>query len=169
MKTNLDIGYAGEEHASRYLMQKGYLILERNWRSGRNEVDIIAKDAYGLVIVEVKTRKKNRNPGPKAGAYHWEGKARPRKVTAISALRPLTAKGTATAVRYQKSENRQARARFNNPRSPSDFSTTKTAPRALNEGAAAPIRKNSPPRVRGSIEKGIPSQVPSPKRPHRAP
>jgi putative endonuclease len=59
MKTNLDIGYAGEEHASRYLMQKGYLILERNWRSGRNEVDIIAKDAYGLVIVEVKTRKKN--------------------------------------------------------------------------------------------------------------
>ncbi len=96
--------------------------------------------------------------------------ARPRKTTAISALRPLTAKGTATAVRYQKGENRQARARFNNPRSPSAFSTAKTAARALSDGAAAPIRKKNPPRVRGSIEKGIPSQVPKPRdptEPHR--
>lgn len=59
MKTKLDIGYAGEEHAMQFLLQKGYHILERNWRSGRNEIDIIAKDTWGLVIVEVKTRKKN--------------------------------------------------------------------------------------------------------------
>ena len=35
---------------------KGYVILERNYRYGKHEVDIIALDHGILVIVEVKTR-----------------------------------------------------------------------------------------------------------------
>lgn len=58
MKTEKQLqGYTGEEMAVNFLFQKGYRILERNWRCGHLEVDIIAeKDDY-LVIVEVKTRK----------------------------------------------------------------------------------------------------------------
>lgn len=50
-------GFAGEEMAVNLLYQKGYRILERNWRCGHLEVDIIAENNDYLVIVEVKTRK----------------------------------------------------------------------------------------------------------------
>ncbi len=46
----------GESQAVQYLQGKGYEILERNWRSGRFEVDIIATHKNLLVFVEVKTR-----------------------------------------------------------------------------------------------------------------
>ena len=52
-----ELGRLGEELAVEYLIKKGYQILERNWRSGHKEVDIIALDDTTLVIVEVKTRK----------------------------------------------------------------------------------------------------------------
>ena len=58
MKTEKQIqGLAGEELAVNLLYQKGYRILERNWRCGHLEVDIIAENDDYLVIVEVKTRK----------------------------------------------------------------------------------------------------------------
>ena len=50
------IGIKGEEIACIYLSNKGYSILERNWRSRHKEIDIIAKKNNLLVIVEVKTR-----------------------------------------------------------------------------------------------------------------
>lgn len=50
------LGRSGEEIAARYLLQKGYSILERNWRSGRTEIDIIAENSRFIVFVEVKTR-----------------------------------------------------------------------------------------------------------------
>ena len=54
-----DFGKLGEEIAVNYLIDKGYQILERNWRLGHKEIDIIALDGKTLVIVEVKTRKTN--------------------------------------------------------------------------------------------------------------
>ena len=42
--------------ASLYFEGKGYSILERNWRSRRNEVDIIASKKDTLHFIEVKTR-----------------------------------------------------------------------------------------------------------------
>ncbi len=56
---NLELGETGEEIAVKYLRNKGYRILERNWRYGHKEIDIIARDneKNELVIVEVKTRK----------------------------------------------------------------------------------------------------------------
>lgn len=58
MKTEKQLhGIYGEDLATNLLLQKGYKILERNWRCGHLEVDIIAENDDYLVIVEVKTRK----------------------------------------------------------------------------------------------------------------
>ena len=52
-----NFGQHCEFMARTYLEQQGYLILETNWRSGHNEVDIIAIKSDILVFVEVKTRR----------------------------------------------------------------------------------------------------------------
>ena len=59
MAEHNDLGKLGEEIAVKYLTDKGYEILERNWHNVHKEVDIIAKDGRFLVIVEVKTRQTN--------------------------------------------------------------------------------------------------------------
>ncbi|PIE84828.1 MAG: endonuclease [Bacteroidia bacterium] len=53
------MGHIGEEHASQHLARRGFVILERNWRSGHLEVDIIAQKDGITHIVEVKTRHEN--------------------------------------------------------------------------------------------------------------
>ena len=50
------LGNSGEDSACEYLKRKGYGIIERNWRIGHKEIDLIARDGDELVIVEVKTR-----------------------------------------------------------------------------------------------------------------
>ncbi|MBR2638386.1 MAG: YraN family protein [Bacteroidaceae bacterium] len=50
------LGHKGEMLAARYLMEQGFAVLEYNWRSGKKEIDIIAKERNVLVFVEVKTR-----------------------------------------------------------------------------------------------------------------
>lgn len=50
------LGKKGEMLAARYLLDKGYAILEYNWRCGHKEVDIIAKERDTVVFVEVKSR-----------------------------------------------------------------------------------------------------------------
>jgi putative endonuclease len=48
-------GRKGEERAERFLTQKGFRIIERNFRSQQGEVDLIAQDKDCLVFVEVKS------------------------------------------------------------------------------------------------------------------
>lgn len=52
------IGIKGEQLAAEFLLNKGYKILHKNWRSGQKEVDLIAKYKDTIVFVEVKTRSK---------------------------------------------------------------------------------------------------------------
>lgn len=52
----MKIGRLGEETACRRLEALGHTIVERNWRSGHLEVDIISLDSAGLHFVEVKSR-----------------------------------------------------------------------------------------------------------------
>ena len=52
-----ELGKTGEDLACRYLESKGHRILERNYRSGHLEIDIISLDADGIHFVEVKTRR----------------------------------------------------------------------------------------------------------------
>lgn len=46
----------GEEIASKYLIKKDYKIIEKNFRKGYGEIDIIAVKENILIFVEVKTR-----------------------------------------------------------------------------------------------------------------
>ena len=64
MAEHNDFGKLGEELAVNYLIEKGYEILERNWRNIHKEIDIIARDGKDLVIVEVKTRQSDENGEP---------------------------------------------------------------------------------------------------------
>jgi len=66
MKNHIDLGKAGEAIALAHLEGKGYRILERNWRFGKEEIDIIARDGNFVVIVEVKTRTSNAMAEPEA-------------------------------------------------------------------------------------------------------
>lgn len=50
------IGQAGEQMACDFLETQGHQILDRNWRTGHLELDIISEAADGLHFVEVKAR-----------------------------------------------------------------------------------------------------------------
>jgi putative endonuclease len=50
------LGNYGEDLAARYLMQRGFVVIDRNWRCDIGEIDIIAREGSTLVFCEVKTR-----------------------------------------------------------------------------------------------------------------
>lgn len=52
----MDFGKWGEEEAEKYLIQKGYKILAKNYRFQKFEIDIICQKDSKLIAVEVKTR-----------------------------------------------------------------------------------------------------------------
>ena len=49
------LGNEGEQKAVNFLTGKGYRIIERNWRTRRGEIDIIADTGDTIVFAEVKT------------------------------------------------------------------------------------------------------------------
>ena len=57
MAAHNELGKWGEDLAASYLEEQGYEILERDWKSGHHDLDIVARDESTLVIVEVKTRR----------------------------------------------------------------------------------------------------------------
>ena len=50
------MGDRGENLAARYLRNRGYKIISRNFRCEGGEIDIVARDGKTIVFVEVKTR-----------------------------------------------------------------------------------------------------------------
>jgi len=60
LSKNKEIGRKGEALAVEYLINKGFIILERNYRYGRLEIDIIGQIENTIVFVEVKTRRSKR-------------------------------------------------------------------------------------------------------------
>lgn len=50
------IAIIGETEAARMLEKKGFRIVERNWRMGHLEVDLIAENKREIVFAEVKAR-----------------------------------------------------------------------------------------------------------------
>lgn len=53
-----ELGRRGEDLAAAALAARGFDVLDRNVRLAHAEVDLIARDAAGLVFVEVKTRRR---------------------------------------------------------------------------------------------------------------
>jgi putative endonuclease len=64
MAKHLKQGKQAEEVATRYLLKKGYKILEKNYRSGRAEVDIIGQTGSFIIFVEVKSRQSALHGNP---------------------------------------------------------------------------------------------------------
>ena len=52
-----EVGREGEQVAVDYLTERGYRVLDRNWRCRQGELDIVALDGRELVVVEVKARR----------------------------------------------------------------------------------------------------------------
>jgi putative endonuclease len=50
------LGRRGEELATAFLVDAGYTILDRNWRCGQGEIDVVAFDGSETAFIEVKTR-----------------------------------------------------------------------------------------------------------------
>ena len=50
------LGKEGEDQAAKFLVKKGYRILERNYRTRNGEIDLITLHEGAVVFVEVKTR-----------------------------------------------------------------------------------------------------------------
>lgn len=64
MAQHNELGAKGEQLAIDYLLEKGYVVLEKNYRYLKAEVDIIVKKEDLLVAVEVKTRSTNEFGNP---------------------------------------------------------------------------------------------------------
>ena len=59
-----ELGHRGEDIACSLLESMGHTILERNWRSGHLEIDIISFAVDGIHFVEVKTRRESIQAPP---------------------------------------------------------------------------------------------------------
>lgn len=75
MSSNREIGAHAENKAAEYLKQKGYHILEQNFRTPLGEIDIIAKKKRDIVFCEVKYRK-----GVKAPSLEMINKDKQKKI-----------------------------------------------------------------------------------------
>ena len=81
-------GALGEQAAVDYLRQNGFMIIERNYRIGKSEVDIIASRYDELHFVEVKTRKAGSMTTPEEAINERKSRAIRRAASAYIAQRP---------------------------------------------------------------------------------
>lgn len=79
-------GALGEQAAVDYLRQNGFMIVERNYRIGRSEVDIIASRYDELHFVEVKTRKYGSMTAPEEAINEQKLRAMRRAASAYMAM-----------------------------------------------------------------------------------
>ena len=82
-------GAIGEQAAVDYLRQNGFMIVERNYRIGRSEVDIIASRYDELHFVEVKTRKAGSMTAPEEALTEQKFRAMRRAASAYMAQHHL--------------------------------------------------------------------------------
>lgn len=50
------LGAYGERVAADHLRERGFVLLDRNWRCDEGEIDLVLRDGRTLVVCEVKTR-----------------------------------------------------------------------------------------------------------------
>lgn len=81
-------GRLGEHLAARHLADKGYRIVESNYKNRFGEIDIVAMDGETIVFVEVKARRSARFGSARASV----SRAKQRKISMV-ALAYLKEKG----------------------------------------------------------------------------
>jgi putative endonuclease len=59
-KTNQKLGKMGEDIAAEFFEARGFIVLERNYRTSTGEIDLIVRKDDLIVFVEVKTRTSTR-------------------------------------------------------------------------------------------------------------
>ncbi len=74
------MGAEGEQIAVKFLQRKGVEIVERNYRHGRGEIDIVARDRGVLVFVEVKTAMSNQFGSPEG----WVDKRKQQQIARLA-------------------------------------------------------------------------------------
>lgn len=73
-----EIGFLAENIAARYLQDRGYEVIDRNFRRPWGEIDIIAKKNGAFIFVEVKANSKTY-----IGDFDPEVRVNPEKMTKI--------------------------------------------------------------------------------------
>jgi putative endonuclease len=70
-----ELGLRGERIAEEWLVKNGWRVVERRFRSGHRDIDLVIErngaDGRLVAFVEVKTRVSNGYGGP-LGAVHWK-------------------------------------------------------------------------------------------------
>jgi putative endonuclease len=95
LRDDRELGASGEAIAARYLQNHGYRLLERNWRCGAGEIDIIGWRDQTCVFVEVKS-------SYKLGVFAPEARVRQRKQAKLRKLARI----------YLKRQKQDAACRF---------------------------------------------------------
>ena len=76
------LGRWGERIAERYLTDRGLKVLDRNWRCGTGEIDLVLREVDTLVVCEVKTRRGVEFGHPLAAV----GPAKAERLSALAVL-----------------------------------------------------------------------------------
>ncbi len=63
-------GRWGEDLAARWYTAHGYEVVDRNWRSARGEIDLVACSPSLVVFCEIKTRASDRYGPPESAVGH---------------------------------------------------------------------------------------------------
>ena len=69
---NKELGNYGELLAKQYLQEKGFQILDENYRNKLGEIDLIAKDGHTVCFIEVKTRQSIEQGQPYEAVNTWK-------------------------------------------------------------------------------------------------
>lgn len=70
-QTTQRLGLSGERIAERWLSGKGWRLIQRRFRSGHRDIDLIAEREGTVAFVEVKTRSGEKFGGP-VEAVNWK-------------------------------------------------------------------------------------------------
>ena len=65
----MSLGKLGENAAAGYLRQKGYRILEQNYRCKIGEIDIVAEKSGRILFIEIKTRRSDHYGAPEESVH----------------------------------------------------------------------------------------------------